>query len=84
MAKKTIVPESYNWEVHNLFTYEKRKKQLAAGEITQVEFDEFCWQYRESEEQREQRWRRDHVIREMEIDNAKKFREFKDKPKDFA
>ena len=48
MAKKTIVPESYNWEVHNLFTYEKRKKQLAAGEITQVEFDEFCWQHRES------------------------------------
>lgn len=84
MAKKTIVPESYNWEVHNLFTYEKRKKQLAAGEITQVEFDEFCWQYRESAEQREERWRRDHVIREMEIDNAKNFREFKDKPKEFA
>ena len=84
MAKKTIVPESYNWEVHNLFTYEKRKKQLAAGEITQVEFDEFCWQYRESAEQREDRWRRDHIIREMEIDNAKNFREFKDKPKEFA
>ena len=42
------VPENYEWEIHNLFTYEKRKRQLAAGEITQVQFEEFCMQYRET------------------------------------
>jgi len=77
------VPESYEWEVHNLFTYEKRKKQLAAGEITQVQFEEFCMQHRESAEQREDRWRRDHILAELERENASNFRDFKDKPKDF-
>jgi len=81
---KTKVPENYEWEIHNLFTYEKRKKQLAAGEITQVEFDEFCNQFRESADQREERWRREHIMAEMERDNARDFREFKENPQDFA
>lgn len=78
------VPEGYEWEVHNLFTYEKRKKQLAAGEITQVEFDEFCMQYRESAEQREERWRRSHVLAELAKENASNFREFKENGRAFA
>tara|TARA_R110001592_G_scaffold65009_3_gene199709 strand:- start:4416 stop:5081 length:666 start_codon:yes stop_codon:yes gene_type:complete len=84
MTKLTKVPENYEWEVHNILTHEKRKKQLAAGEITKAQYDDFCWQYRESAEQREERWRRDHVIREMEIDNAKDFREFKENGTSFA
>ena len=82
--KRGKVPESYEWEVHNLFTYEKRKKQLAAGEITQVEFDEFCHQFRESEEQRESRWRREHIMAELERENASNFRSFKENGKAFA
>lgn len=81
--KLSKVPESFEWEVHNLFTYEKRKKQLAAGEITKVEFDEFCHQFRESPEQREDRWRRNHIIAELERENASHYRQFKDKPKEF-
>jgi len=78
------VPENYEWEIHNLFTYEKRKKQLAAGEITQVQFEEFCMQYRETAEQREDRWRRDHIMAELATENAKNYRSFKENGREFA
>lgn len=78
------VPENYEWEIHNLFTYEKRKKQLAAGEITQVQFEEFCMQYRETAEQRENRWRRDHIMAELATENAKNYRSFKENGREFA
>jgi len=78
------VPENYEWEIHNLFTYEKRKKQLAAGEITQVQFDEFCNQFRETADQREERWRRDHIMAELATENAKNYRSFKENGKEFA
>jgi len=78
------VPENYEWEIHNLFTYEKRKRQLAAGEITQVQFDEFCNQFRETADQREERWRRDHIMAELATENAKNYRSFKENGKEFA
>ncbi len=78
------VPENYEWEIHNLFTYEKRKRQLAAGEITQVQFEEFCMQYRETAEQREDRWRRDHIMAELATENAKNYRSFKENGREFA
>ena len=90
MANNTIIhkrikmPENYEWEVHNLHAYADKKKELAEGKITELQLREFEVQYRESAEQREERWRRDHVIRELEIDNAKNFRSFKENGKDFA
>ena len=85
MADKLItkVPENYEWEVHNLNAYADKKKALAEGKITELQLREFEYKYRESEEQREQRWRREHVMREMDIQNAQNYREFKENPKSF-
>jgi len=78
------IPEGYEWEVHNLHAYAEKKKAFAEGKITEVQLREFEHQYRESAEQREQRWRREHIIAEMERDNAKNFRSFKENGKEFA
>ena len=85
MGKLPIkVPDSYEWEVHNLHAYADKKKAFAEGKITLDELREFEWKYRESEEQREGRWRREHVLRELENENAKNFRSFKENGKEFA
>ena len=78
------IPEGYEWEVHNLHAYAEKKKAFAEGKITEVQLKEFEHQYRESAEQREQRWRREHIMAEMERDNAKNFRSFKENGKEFA
>ena len=85
MANKltTKVPENYEWEVHNLHAYADKKKAFAEGKISLIELQEFEHQYRETEEQREGRWKREHVMRELEIQNAKNYREFKENPKSF-
>ena len=85
MANKIItkVPENYEWEIHNLHAYADKKKAFAEGKITELELREFEHQYRESEEQREGRWRSEHIMREMEIQNAQNYREFKENPKSF-
>ena len=85
MADKLItkVPENYEWEIHNLNAYADKKKAFAKGEITEIQLREFEHKYRESEEQREGRWRREHIMREMDIQNAQNYREFKDNPKSF-
>ena len=78
------VPENFSWEIHNLQAYENKKKKFANGEITLTELQEFENQYRESEEQRESRWKREHVLRELDIENAKNFRSFKENGREFA
>ena len=85
MSNKIItkVPENYEWEIHNLHAYADKKAALARGEITEQDLKEFEFKYRESEAQREARWRREHIMRELEIDNAKNYREFKENPKSF-
>jgi len=80
----TKMPDDWGWEVHNTFTHEKKKKQFAEGEITLTELQEFEHQYRESEAQREERWKREHVLQELAIENAKNFRSFKENGKEFA
>ena len=82
--KKIKVPEGYEWEVHNLHAYASKKEKFAKGEITLQELQEFEHQYRESEEQREWRWRREHIMAELEQQNAKNFRSFKENGKEFA
>src|SRR5210317_1128037 len=70
--KKIKVPEGYEWEVHNLHAYAEKKKAFERGEITLHQLQEFEHQYRESAEQREWRWRREHIMAELEQENAKK------------
>ena len=80
----TKMPDDWGWEVHNLHAYADKKKAFAEGKITLTELKEFEFEYRESEEQREQRWKREHVLQELEIENAKNFRSFKENGKEFA
>ena len=82
--KKIKVPEGYEWEVHNLHAYAEKKKAFEKGEITLTQLQEFEHQYRESAEQREWRWRREHIMVELEQQNAKNFRSFKENGKEFA
>ena len=70
----TEVPENFDWEVHNTYTHEKKKKLFAEGKITLTELREFEFKYRESEDQRQERWKREHVLQELAEENAKNFR----------
>lgn len=81
---KIKVPEGYEWEVHNLHAYAEKKKAFAEGKITRTQLQEFEHQYRESAEQREWRWRREHIMAELAQQNAMHFRRFKDEGKAFA
>ena len=80
----TKMPDNWGWEVHNLVADNNKKKQFAEGKITLAQLQEFENQYRESEEQRELRWKREHYLQEIASDNAKGFREFKENGKAFA
>ena len=80
----TKMPDNWGWEVHNLVAYNNKKKQFAEGKITLLQLQEFENQYRDSEEQRELRWKREHYLQEIASDNAKGFREFKENGKAFA
>ena len=78
------MPDDWGWEVHNLVAYKEKKEKFAKGEITLAELQEFENQYRESEDQREERWKREHYLQNLDLDNAKNFREFKENGKAFA
>ena len=80
----TKVPENFNWEIHNLHAYANKKKAFAEGKITLLQLQEFENHYRESEEQRANRWKREHYLRELEKDNANNYRQFKENGKAFA
>ena len=78
------MPDDWGWEVHNTHAHAEKKKAFAEGRITLTELQEFEHKYRESEEQRELRWKREHVLQELDIQNVKDFRSFKENGKEFA
>lgn len=80
----TKMPDEWGWEVHNLHAYADKKKAFAEGKITLSELQEFEHKYRESAEQREERWKREHVLQDIATENAKNFRSFKENGKEFA
>ena len=80
----TKMPDDYEWEVHNIYAHAEKKKAFREGRITLDQLQEFEHQYRESEEQRQERWKREHVMQELAIQNAKDFRSFKENGKEFA
>ena len=80
----TKMPDDWEWEIHNLHAYADKKKAFKEGKITLTELQEFEFKYRESEAQREERWKREHVLQELAEENAKNFRSFKENGKEFA
>ena len=80
----TKMPDDWGWEVHNLHAYADKKKAFNEGKITLTELQEFEFKYRESEAQREERWKREHYLQELANDNANDYRQFKENSKAFA
>ncbi len=80
----TETPKDFNWEIHNLHAYANKKKAFAEGRITLTQLQEFEHQYRESAEQRDERWRREHVLKEISEENASNFKKFKENGREFA
>ena len=60
---KIKVPENYEWEVHSLHAYADKKKAFAEGKITLAELQQFEYDHRETADQREWRWRREHIYK---------------------
>ena len=79
----TKVPDSFEWKLVNLHAYEELKQKVAKGEKTLLDLKEFESKYRESVDERELRWRREHYIREVQLNHIKNYQHFKDNPKEF-
>ena len=54
---KHKTPKDWKWEVHNLHAYQQKKEKFARGEISYDELQAFEMKYRESQDQREFRWK---------------------------
>ena len=63
---KTKMPKDWNWEIHSLHAYKDKKEKFAKGEISYDELQAFEWQHRESQEQREFRWKQHHQNLELQ------------------
>lgn len=81
--KLSKIPENYQWEVHSLHAYAELKEKVAKGEKTIDDLRAFEYQHREKPEQREMRWRREYIMRELAQKNAEGYRDFKENPKAF-
>jgi hypothetical protein len=81
--KKIKVPDNFNWEVHSLHAYADLKAAVAKGTKTLADLQQFELDHRETADQREHRWRREHILEELANDGARDYREFKDNPKSF-
>ena len=57
---KTKMPDDWNWEIHSLHAYQKNKERFAKGEITLDELRQWEYKHRESQDQREFRWKQHH------------------------
>ena len=74
---KTKMPTDYEWEVHNLHAYKNKKEQFAKGEISYDELHAFEMKYRESEDQREFRWKQHHQNMELQKQIASDYQQWK-------
>ena len=79
----TKVPDSFEWKLVNLTAYEELKQKVAKGEKTLLDLKEFESKYRESVDERERRWRREHYVREVQMNHLKNYAEFKENPRAF-
>jgi hypothetical protein len=65
-AWKTKMPTDMEWEVHSLHAYKVKKEQFTKGEITLDELRQWEYEHRETEDQREFRWKQHHQNMELE------------------
>lgn len=77
------LPKNYEWEVHNLHAYAELKEKVARGEKSLADLQQFEHDFKEGEDQREWRWRRENIMVELAQQNLKDYQEFKDNPKAF-
>jgi len=80
---KHKIPENFNWEVHNLHAYAELKEKVAKGEKTLADLQQFEHDFRESEDQRDWRWRRENIMKELAKETIEDYQQFKDNPKAF-
>jgi len=80
---KYKIPKNFEWEVHNLHAYAELKEAVAKGEKTIHDLREFEEMYREKEDQREWRWRRENIMVELQKQSMEDYKEFKENPKAF-
>ena len=74
---KTKMPTDYEWEVHNLHAYKNKKEKFAKGEISYDELHAFEMKYRESQDQREFRWKQHHQNLELSKQIASDYQQWK-------
>ena len=74
---KTKMPTDYEWEVHNLHAYKEKKEKFAKGEISYDELHAFEMKYRESQDQREFRWKQHHQNLELSKQIASDYQQWK-------
>jgi len=74
---KTKMPTDWEWEVHNLNAYKDKKEAFAKGDISYDKLLEFEMKYRESQEQREFRWKQHHQNIELNKQIVSDFQNFK-------
>jgi hypothetical protein len=75
------MPKDYAWEYHNPVAFEEAVAAEKAGKVGAVE--EYYSKYRESVEQREERWEKRFIEQAMNIKNIQDFQAWKDNPKEF-
>ena len=64
---KTKMPDDWKWEIHSLHAYQKNKERFAKGEITLDQLRQWEFEHRESQDQREFRWKQHH--QNLELNN---------------
>ena len=62
---KTKMPNDIEWEIHSLHAYKDKKEQFAKGQISYDDLKQWEYEHRESEEQREFRWKQHHQNLEL-------------------
>jgi len=80
---KYRMPENFGWETHHLTLYNEIKEKVAKGELPPSALQDHFENYKETDDQREWRWRRYWILNEIQEDNIKKFDQFRENPKAF-
>ena len=73
------MPKDYQWEHHNPLAFEEALQKEKQGHFGAL--DEYYANYRESVEQREERWEKQFIRKELQISNIKDFEEYKKDPR---
>jgi len=73
----------YKPEVHDLHNRKYLEEEVAKGNLPQSVLVEHYEKFKDTDEDRERRWRREAIIKELNEENIKLFQESKENPKSF-